>query len=243
MTNQVSAILFDMGGTLRRNVTRDEASRAAILQQMLVLLGLDMPAAELSHLLAARADAYEAWASINLVELDEIGLWTRWMLPEHPPELISRLALDLNRIWREAICTRSFFPETVAVVTRLHQAGYRLGLVSNTTSSLDAPAALEKAGIAHHFDVIVLSCVLGKRKPGPEILLEAAGRLDMLPGKCAYIGDRPDWDVCAARAAGFGLSIILRDPGNPLAGTLPPGQTPDLFINNLAELLDIFPTR
>jgi HAD superfamily hydrolase (TIGR01549 family) len=241
MTNQVSAVLFDMGGTLRRNIPRDEASRAAIIQQMLVLLGLEMPATELSWLLAARADAYEEWASKNLVELDESGVWTRWMLPEHPPEMISRLALELNRIWREAICTRSFFPETVGVITRLHQAGYRLGLVSNTTSSLDAPAALENAGIARYFEVIVLSCVLGKRKPGPEILLEAAGRLGVLPGECAYIGDRLDWDVLAARRAGFGMALLRRTPGKLFPSPLPPELTPDYIIDTLEDLLPIFP--
>jgi putative hydrolase of the HAD superfamily len=241
MTNQVSAILFDMGGTLRRNIPRDQASRAAILQQMLVLLGLEMPAAELSRLLAARADAYEEWASTNLVELDESGVWTRWMLPEHPAEKISQLALELNRIWREAICTRTFFPETVEVITRLHQAGYRLGLVSNTTSSLDAPAALEKAGIAHYFEVTVLSCVLGKRKPGPEILLEAAGRLGVKPGQCAYVGDRQDWDVRAARRAGFGMAVLRRTPGKPLASPLSPELTPDYTIDTLQDLLPIFP--
>ena len=240
MTNQVSAVLFDMGGTLRNNIPRDEASRVAILQPMLVLLGLEMPAEEFSLLLASRADAYEEWAANNLVELDEIGLWTQWMLPEYPAEKIGKLALDLNRNWREAICIRSFFPETVGVITRLHQAGYRLGLVSNTTSSLDAPAALEKAGIDQYFDVIVLSCVLGKRKPGSEILLEAAGRLGMPPGQCAYVGDRLDWDVVAARRAGFGMAVLRRDPGKAFTSPLPPELTPDYVIDTLQGLLPIF---
>ena len=32
------------------------------------------------------------------------------------------------------------------------------------------------------------------------------------PEKCAYIGDRIDRDVAAARKAGFSKAVILRDP-------------------------------
>jgi HAD superfamily hydrolase (TIGR01549 family) len=241
MNNHVDAILFDMGGTLRWNTKRDNAGKAEIIQKILDLLGSDASAEEFTRLLEVREAAYDKWATHNLTELDEAGLWTEWMLPDRPAQKISKLAMQLNLIWRDAIATRTMYPETRATILGLYRRGYRLGLVSNTTSSVDSPLALEKEGIAGCFDTVILSCVVGKRKPGPDILLEAVDRMGISPDRCAYIGDRTDWDVVAARGARFKRTIILRNPRKPQPASLSPEQTPDLFIDNLKELLDIFP--
>ncbi len=243
MIDKIDAILFDMGGTLRHNDRRAESTKAKILQQILDLVNSDMPATEFSRLLTARERAYEEWATINLVELDEGRFWSEWMMPEWQKEMISSQAMKLNAIWRDAICTRTFFPEAGPAILGLHRRGYRLGLVSNTTSSVDSPSALKQEGLAEYFDTVVLSCVVGTRKPAPGILLQAAETMGVLPTNCAYVGDRPDWDVVAARGARFGCTVVLRNPKRPFNGPLPDGQTPDYFINNLLELLELFPPK
>jgi HAD superfamily hydrolase (TIGR01549 family) len=241
MTRNIKAILFDMGGTLRKNSPRKEVEKLSISNKLLTIINSNISAEKLTRLLTDRQQAYEEWASINLLELDEIHLWTEWMLPEMPLELISRHAMELNEIWRDAICTRKMFPEAHETIQGLYRNGYRLGLVSNTTSSVDSPRMLQNEGLASFFDVIILSCTIGKRKPGAEILLEAVEKMELLPCNCAYVGDRPDWDVVAARRAGFGSTIILRNMNKSLPKTLPPDQTPDHFIDNLKELLAYFP--
>ena len=243
MTDPISAILFDVGGTLRRNTPRDPAARDAITRQILDLLGASDPAKDFADKLAARADAYEEWAATMLDELDETRLWTEWMLPEFPPETISPIVLRLNQIWRDAIATRTLFPETVPVIRTLHQKGYRLGLISNTTSRTDALAMLAAAGIASLFEVALFSCAFGRRKPDPAILVEGADRLGIPPGQCAYIGDRPDWDVRAARRAGFGMAILLRHPAVQDNVLSSPDLVPDYFIHTLQELPPLFPQR
>lgn len=243
MTNTIEAILFDMGGTLRSNNKRDDLTKARISQQILDLVKSDISAIEFSQEMSAREKAYEDWATENLVELDEIGLWTEWMLPEWPKEFIRHHAMELNAIWRDAICTRAVFPETVPTITELHQRGYKLGLVSNTTSSVDSPSMLEAIGLSSCFKTVVLSCVVGTRKPAPDILLMAAEKIGVPAISCAYVGDRPDWDAAAAREAGFGCAVVLRNPKRPFPDSLPVNQTPDHFINNLFELLDLFPKR
>ncbi len=232
-----------MGGTLRRNYKRDETSRVEIVRRILNLLGSDTSAVGFTRLLVNREAAYDEWATRNLTELNEADLWTRWMLPDWPPEKISKIAMELNHIWRDALATRIVYPETREVILELFRRGYRLALVSNTTSSVDAPLALEEQGIAGCFETVILSCVVGKRKPGADILLEAADTMGINPGCCAYVGDRPDWDVVAARKAGFTRTVILRLPHKPLPTSLPTEQTPDFFIDNLKELLALFPAR
>jgi HAD superfamily hydrolase (TIGR01509 family) len=243
MNDQIDAIIFDMGGTLRRNYKRDEPGRVEIVQEIVDLLGANASALEFNNLLTAREAAYDEWATRNLTELNEIDHWTKWMLPDWPLEKVSKLAMDLNHIWRDAIARRIVYPETREVIHELYHRGYHLALVSNTTSSIDAPQALEKEGIAGCFDTVVLSCVVGKRKPGPDILLEAAEQMGVSPNRCAYIGDRPEWDVVAAHEAGFTRTVILRLPFKPLPASIPVEQTPDFFIDNLKELLDLFPVR
>ncbi len=243
MIDHIEAIIFDIGGTLRRNYKRDETSRVEIVRKIQELLGADASAAEFTRLLAAREAAYDEWATRNLTELNEVDLWTKWMLPDWSLEKISKIAMDLNHIWRDALATRIVYPETREVILGLYRRGYRLALASNTTGSIDAPLALEKEGIAGCFETVILSCVIGKRKPGPDILLEAADRMGIHPSQCAYIGDRPEWDVVAARRAGFHRTVILRLPHKPLQASIPPEQTPDFYIDNLKELLDLFPVR
>ena len=64
------------------------------------------------------------------------------------------------------------------------------------------------------------------------------------PEYCAYIGDRIDRDVAAARQAGFSKAIILRDPRQPkIVEMYAPDLVPDQTIQNLHDLLHLFPPR
>ena len=178
----------------------------------------------------------------TLNELNEAELWTRWMLPDWPAEQISSQAVRLNQLWRDAIGRRDPLPESKAVVTELFRRGYRLGLASNTTSSTEVPHLLQNLEISGLFETVVLSCLFGKRKGDPSILLEAARRMGLKPEHCAYIGDQPQRDVMAARQAGFAQVILLRDPVLPERQTIDdPTLAPDAFINNLTDLYDYFP--
>ncbi len=244
MTEQIEAILFDMGGTLRTSVKKSKAEKRELIQRMLDLLGAQAPVDEFAVLLSARADAYKKWAEETLVELTESDLWTKWMLPDWPAEQISAMAVELNQLYRAMTGTRTVFPETHDVVLELFRRGYRLGLVSNTTSSVEVPAALQELHVIGCFETIILSTVVGKRKPDPAILLEATQRMGIAPEKCAYVGDRADRDVAAARRAGFSKAVILRDPRQAkLEREAGAHLTPDSKITNLTDLLEIFPLR
>ncbi len=164
------------------------------------------------------------------------------MLPDFPAGQISGLAIQLNQLYREATGERAAFPETREVVLELFRRGYRLGLVSNTTSSVEVPALLKELEISGCFETVILSTVVGKRKPNPAILLDATRRMGIAPEACAYIGDRLDRDVAASRQAGFSKAIILRDPRHPKSDESDASDlVPDDLITSLHELLDIFP--
>jgi HAD superfamily hydrolase (TIGR01662 family) len=244
MSHQIEAILFDMGGTLRRSVklTREEVHES--IQGIMDLIGVDGSVNEFHHTVSKRAKAYKHWAEETHIELSESDLWTKWILPDFPPELISAKAVQLNQLYRQSTGRRMAFPETRDVILELFRGGYRLGLVSNTTSSIEVPALLKELGITGCFDTVILSTIVGKRKPNPAILLDAAQRMGVSPENCAYIGDRVDRDVTAARRAGFSSAVVIRDPRHPKEDDRPePNIAPDHLIANLRELLDIYPPR
>jgi len=244
MNNRIDAILFDMGGTLRRTARRTRDEKYQVIRRMMELIGLQGPVEEFSRRLARRANAYKKWAEETHIELSESDLWSQWMLPDFPAEQIKPMGVQLNQLYREALGLRVVFPESREVVLELFRRGYRLGLVSNTTSSVEVPALLKELEITGCFETVVLSTVVGKRKPDPAILLDAAQRMGIEPERCAYIGDRIDRDVAAARQAGFSKAIILRDPRHPRAvETNVPNLAPDQTIQNLHELLHLFPPR
>lgn len=243
MNHSIEAILFDSGGTLRRTIKRDDIEKRERLRQIQELIGSTASPIEFMHMLTSRYKDYQQWAELTLDELDEEHFWTEWMLPDYPEGQVRMLAHQLNYIWREAKGIREFLPETRAVVTELFQRGYRLGIVSNTISRTEIPRTLKRIGISDYIGTVVLSSQYGRRKPDPSILLTAAKHLNTLPEYCAYVGNRPDRDVAAARRAGFAIAITISKMHKPVERPHEHLFTPDHRICSLNELLEIFPPR
>jgi len=239
MPDGIRVILFDMGGTLRRTVRRSDAERRQRITQLMGLLGvLEDPDAFAARLLD-RARAYKAWAEDTEMELNEVELWTRWMAPDFPVDLVISQAVKLNQLWRESHSQYVMRPEVRDVLLTLFRRGYRLGIVSNTTSSVETPQEFEDLHMAGYLEVMILSCEVGRRKPDPRVLLEATQRMQVDPQQCAYLGDLPKRDVQSARAAGFGKTLIISDDLTR-EEIEDPALMPDSIIRSLPELLDIF---
>src|SRR5512139_1911862 len=203
MNNRIDAVLFDMGGTLRRTARRTREEKYQVIQRIMELIDVQGSVDRFSRCLSRRAKAYKRWAEQTHIELSEIDLWTQWMLPDFPGDKIKPMAVQLNQLYREALGLRVIFPESREVVLELFRRGYRLGLVSNTTSSVEVPALLGELEVTGCFETVMLSAVAGKRKPDPGILLSAAAQMRVAPERCAYVGDRLDRDLAAARRASF----------------------------------------
>ncbi len=243
MSLNIDAILFDMGGTLSYTTENNEAARDRLVAQIQQLVGSDVPPADFAGLLLERGQAYRKWAKATMVELDEARIWVEWMLPEFPPSLVAPLAARLNLLFLKAWRLRYFLPGATETVLELFHRGYRLGLVSNTTSTREALDMWDEAHMTGLFETVLLSCSFGRRKPDPAMLVAAASRLQVAPGRCAYVGDRPDRDVASARQAGYGQVIILHhDLAEPFIAqdALFP---PDHLVTGPAELLEFFPPR
>lgn len=241
MNENIEAILFDVGGTLRGSRKKTETEKINLVEGIVKLLETDLSAEELALILTERNNAYTRWSRESHIELDEVGQWTQWLLPDWPVEQIRALAFDLNPIWRKATAERPVFPEAQEVLHELFNRGYRLGIVSNTVSSFEVPGILEDMGLSGCFDVVLLSCVEGIRKPDPAFLKLAVERMEIDPGKCVYVGNKLDRDVDSSRKAGYAKSFILLDSKDHDQLSDDPALTPDQYLENLKDLLHIFP--
>lgn len=234
----IEAIIFDVGGTLRERVP-DEPFQKQATERVLHLLGKPNASPDYLDELARRYEAYSEWAQERLIELSEEEIWTRWVVPELPRERIAPNAIELTLAWRNRAGRAVLRADAHTVVAELHTRGYRLGIISNTMSSVDAPRSLEEYGLKHYFDVIVLSSTFGRRKPAPEIFWAVTRALGVDPAHCAYIGDRISRDIVGARRAGFAQAILIEARGShtePRDGA----AQPDAIIHSLSELLEMF---
>jgi len=98
MPKQIEAILFDMGGTLRGSVKVSQEEKDKAIRQIIQLLSADATVEAFGKMLVERAEAYKNWAERTLKELSEVELWTKWMLPNWPEDLIRVNAIKLNQL-------------------------------------------------------------------------------------------------------------------------------------------------
>ena len=93
-------------------------------------------------------------------------------------------------------------------------------------------AAVEAAGVARLFRVVLSSDEVAAGKPAPDVYLEAARRLGVEPARCIVVED--SWNgVLAGRAAGMRVVLVPN-------ASVPPGpgaaEVADVVIDRLADL-------
>lgn len=246
----IDAIVFDVGGTLRAGSRNSNGSLHRV-EKMQDLLGDHGEPQVLFNKISAGELAYRRWCMRTLVELDEFELWRQYLLPECPPDFLRQHAITLNQLWRSNSTSR-ILPDAVHTIRTLADRGYRLAIISNTTSSVEAPQLLEENGLAGCFQAVLLSCTFGRRKPHPSLFLAAARAMAVLPGRCAYVGNSLSRDLVGGRHAGYGEVVIIDRQGydpnefdvDDDAGEEQPIRLePDHRIGRLSELLQIYPPR
>lgn len=241
MKSIIKAIFFDIGGTLRTRDPLEERDMTAI-QQMMDLLGDTSEPHDFVKKILEGHKSYRSWGQKTLIELDEKELWVRFLLPEYPPDFIRSNASQLHRLWRESGGKRDNYPGAFETIKALSERGYILGVISNTSSSTEVPDFLEQEGVTELFKTVILSSVVGKRKPHPSPFLKAASNVGVLPENCAYVGNWPSRDLVGPREAGFG-EVVIFEPSDDKIERVTTPMRPDFTIHNLPELLNLYPDR
>ncbi len=244
----IRAVVFDLGGTLEEIYYDDEvrlnAARGihALLQQQ----GLDpgLSVAALHAMIEAGLAAYQRWRQETELELSAERVWTEFVFPDGlgsrmPRDRLAAVAEDLAFFYENHAYVRRLRSEAPAVLESLREQGFRLAVVSNIVSRRLVPVNLQSYGVAHLFDHVLVSSVLGIRKPHPRIFLEAARRLDLPPAACAFVGDTISRDVAGARRAGYAMAIQIRSFLTDRADGEMATEVPDAVIHDLREVVPL----
>ena len=112
-------------------------------------------------------------------------------------------------LFRELWCNndRVLFPETVEVLAYFHKRGYRMGVISDTSPSLQY--TLEQLGVAKYFSSFTASSLVGAGKPSPIIYNAALASLGVTAEESIYVDDYPP-EADGARELGFTSFLIDR---------------------------------
>jgi HAD superfamily hydrolase (TIGR01549 family) len=224
-------------------LVKDQAHMSRARQEIARMVGTDEDPVTFCAKLDERYKDYRKWAFENMVEAPEADLWTRWLVPEFPPEKIAPLGGELTYQFRQSMGRRVVVENGKEVVVELDRRGYTLGIISNLIGCREIPDWLDADGFSPYFKSVVLSSVFGKRKPDPAIYLEATRRAGVEPANSAYIGDNVDRDVTGTRDAGFGMVVIMISLEEMAKETITDENRPDIIIHKFTQLLDIFPER
>jgi HAD superfamily hydrolase (TIGR01509 family) len=133
--------------------------------------------------------------------------WSRYMhdaisLPESPEEINAEV---VHRMLARYESGPPWIPGALEAVRRLAER-WPLGLASSSNREL-IDAVLVAGGLSALFRATVSSEEVARGKPGPDVYLEAARRLDLAPGRCAAVEDSQS-GILAARAAGMRVIAV-----------------------------------
>ena len=134
------------------------------------------------------------------------------------------------RYW--AYPATALYPDVMPCLEAL-EGRFRLGVIANQPSSVRS--AMERDGLTRFFEVWGVSDDLGLQKPDPKLFSHVLYTAGVSPARSVMIGDRLDYDVRPAKAAGMRAVWVLRGeaPDDPSPGQL---AQADASVSDLAEV-------
>ena len=137
---------------------------------------------------------------------------------------------ELHRRLMEAYLALEAYPDAVAGVRAVRDAGIATAILSNGTPAMLA-AILDHAGLAALFDPVLSIEEVGVFKPDPRVYQLACERLSLAADAIAFVSSN-GWDAWAASA--FGMRVVWCNRQGLARERLP--GAPDHQIRSLAEL-------
>ncbi len=237
----IRAIYFDQGGVVMGERVPLPDNGEANLKKIMEITGIREDFRKFMNRLLAGEEKYKKWGMDSLIECPADQVWPGWMLPEISSEILAPVAEELTLLYFQAKGKRSVDKNIRDVLITLKQRGYTVGLISNTWSRPLVHEELKEGGLEGLFETVVLSSEEGIRKPDKRIFLSGLKGFDFKPENAVYVGDQPNRDVPGPRNAGFALSIILKTKKLKPEHMEKPEHKPDIIIDSLTQLLDLFP--
>ncbi|NYG58101.1 putative hydrolase of the HAD superfamily [Nocardioides daedukensis] len=233
MNPAIKAVIFDWGGTLTQWHDIDfHAESLALAQAVIATPTPDDDHHARADRLHAAGDTVWGWSRDHQRSATVADLFTEAGL-DHDPDLLQAY----REFWEPHTLTD---PQVVPLFERLHEAGIRVGVLSNTIW----PRAwheefFRRDGVDQLIDGDVYTSEIPWTKPSPDAFAAARAAVGIEdPAACVYVGDRLFDDVWGAQNAGMRAIHIPHSliPAQQIGHT---EGTPDAVASELAEVGDI----
>lgn len=233
--DQYDAVLFDLDGVITPTAVVHMHAWSKMFNDFLTARGIEEPYTDQDYYDYVdgkpRYDGVRSFLASRGLELPDGD-------PSDPStdDTVCGLGNRKNDAFSEVLRTEGVepYPGSVALVEALVERGTKLAVVS---SSRNAPAVLETAGLRQHFPVLVDGNVAAEKglrgKPAPATFLEAATELGVEASRAVVVEDATS-GVEAGSAGGFGL-VVGVDRGAGENALLRAGA--HRVVTDLAELI------
>lgn len=182
--------------------------RMAALRALLETAGVRPTGEELEHAYRSGFDAYmAAWIrGVHFGALQQVRHVLEVFGASAPEDLVRETAREIEDA--SLIAPLHLLPGVKETIPRLAKAGYRLGIISDTslTPGRLLVRFLEADGLLVYFQALTFSDATGYTKPDRRMFERTLAHLGAVPVEAAHVGDTPRTDIAGARALGM-LSI------------------------------------
>jgi HAD superfamily hydrolase (TIGR01662 family) len=242
----IRGVIFDLGSTLI-HFSGDwptvidsglDALTASLREQ-----GLAVDASAFREAFREETEGSQRGRALDFVERTSAAVLrlvlTRYGYPDVEDAIVERAVAALFAVseahWEP-------MPGLSQTLTRLRDAGLRLGMISNASDAANVQRLIEKAQIQSWFDPIVISAAVGIRKPDPRLFERVLEDWELPAEEVIMIGDTLGEDIRGAQSAGIFAIWITADADTPAnqahAGTIHPDASvaalqdvPDLILS------------
>ena len=239
--NKINAVLFDFGETIFTfgKIHRTKLFKDAALLTYNYLKDLGQPVADFKkycfHNLTALRLRYFLF-SIMGRDFDSLELLKK-VNTRYGISLNDEQWQNLIWLWYKPLADFAYCePDIVDTLTKLKNAGLKLGIISNTfINACVLEKHLESNGILRFFKVKLYSYEFPFRKPDPRIFRAAAARIDTLPENILYVGDRIKNDIKPALK--LNMHAALKNAHTNTRKKVPPAAWKIDLLSQLPELI------
>jgi len=220
LVDEIRVAAFDLDGTLVDTVPDLAAAGNALLATMQCA---PLP----QHRVAAMVgDGIDALVAHLLAERDATPV---------EPAALRAASEHFRRLYRERLFEASrVYPGVVEGLRALDALDIALCCVTNKHSVFTQPL-LDAAGLSGFFAAAFCADQPARRKPAPDLLLDACRRFGARSGDLLYVGDSR-LDIAAARAAHCRVAVV--DYGYSHVPSLADAN-PDWIIGSIAEVVEL----
>ena len=218
------AVFFDRDGTLTYFDKEKELWRDQIISQWSGKT-FELPYDKMMSLFNLASEGKKPWYKTVDDEKEFFKRFDRHLLlgENVKEDVYGRANFLFNELWCNG--DRALFPETIEVLEYFYKNGYKIGVISDTSPSLEY--TLQQLGIDKYFTSFTASSLVGAGKPSPIIFNAALNAQGVSAQESLYVDDyKPEAD--GAREQGFTSFLIDRSGNN----------TDKWSIHSLKQLID-----